>query len=179
MRKLVMFEALGLDAVPWSVPDIGITTTRTGKRVRFARRRKKSALALGKASLDDWQRFVAESAREAMAAIPIATGPIRVHMEFLTQTPPGHKHGELWSVPVRFNEEAGEWVKTQPRGKPEPDLVNLFKGTEDAIQSVVFANDVQTRVVSAVALYGPCAGVRVHVYEIEPGDFPGLGNPMS
>ena len=179
MKKLVAFECLGLAVVPWSVPEIGVSRREGCKPHRFTRRSKKSRLAFGKASLDDWQRYVAGAAREAMAAVPIPAGPVRVHMEFLARTPAGRRHGELWDVPLRFREDKGAFTKTQPRGKPEADLVNMFKGTEDAIQGVVFEDDVQSRMISAIALFGPADGVRVSVYAIEPGDFPGRGEPVD
>jgi Holliday junction resolvase RusA-like endonuclease len=179
MRKLVEFSALGLEPVPWSVPDIGTGKNKAGKKFRFTTRRKKSNLAAGKASLDDWQTHVAKAAREAMAAIPVATGPIRIHFEFYCMTPQGRRHGELWEAPIRWNEEKGEFTKTGPRGKSEPDLTNMVKGAEDALEGIVFANDCLARLSSGVTLFGPAPGVKVVVYEIEPGDFPGRGEPVT
>ena len=178
MRTLVSFSALGLMVVPWSVPEIGVNR-RGAKPVRFTKRSKKSKLALGKASLADWQEFVAKSAREAMAAIPRPYGPIALRIEFIARTPKGKRHGQLWEVPLKWNEKAEEFTKTQPRGKPEADLANMFKGTEDALAGIVFENDVQTRVMSSVTLYGPVPGVKVYVRLIEPDDFPGTGEPIE
>lgn len=172
MKKIVQFEALGIEPVPWSVPEIGVAN-RGGKRVRFTTRSKKSKLALGKASLEDWQKHVANSAREAMATIPIQTGPLKIHFEFRVHPPDGKASGQIWDVPIRWNDDKGVFTKTQPRGKPEADVVNLMKGTEDALEGIVFENDVQTRIVSASMLYGPVDGVRVFVYQIGPEDFPG------
>lgn len=177
MRKLVTFDCFGLMPVPWSVPEIGVAH-RGGKRIRFTKRSKKSQLHLGRANLDDWQKFVAESAREAMASVPIPTGPVKLHIEFFVKTPPGKRHGSLWEVPITWNEEAGEFTKSQPRGKPEPDLVNLIKGTEDALQGVCVENDVQTRMMSSITFYGPLDGCRVHIHLIEPTDFPGYGETV-
>jgi len=178
MKKLVTFQAFGLAVVPWSVPEIGVNR-RGAKPVRFTKRSKKSKLFLGKASLEDWQKFVAEAAREAMATIPIPIGPIRLHIEFHARTPKGKRHGQLWEVPLKWNDEAGKFVKTQPRSKPEPDLANMFKGTEDAIQGTILTDDVQTRVISAITVFGPVDGVIVSVYAIEPEDFPGHGDPVE
>ena len=178
MKKLVEFEFFGVAVVPWSVPDIGVSR-RGGKAHRFTKRTKKSALHLGKATLEQWQGFVKDAARQAMATIPTTTQSVRVHIEFYAATPPGKRHGQLWEVPLHFRSEEGDYTKSQPRGKPEADLINMFKGTEDAIEGAVVENDVQTRMVSSVALYGPMDGVRVRVYLIEPGDFPGTGDPVE
>jgi hypothetical protein len=176
VKKLATIEAFGFEAVPWSVPDIGNTTTKSGKKVRFARRKKKDNMDRGRLSLESWQRFVRDAAEAAMAAVSMPVGPIRLYIEFFARTPRGHRHGELWNAPVRWNDANGEFTKVQPRGKPEADLVNLFKGTEDAIAGVVFANDCQTRMLSAITLFGPHAGVRATVYAIEPSDYPGQGD---
>lgn len=179
MKKLVTFSAVGLDVVPWSVPEIGVNRRNPAKPVRFTKRAKKSKLHQGSASLSDWQKHVKSCAIDAMAAISIPVGPVRVHIEFFARTPKGKKHGQLWEVPLRWNDEAGEYVKTQPRSKTEPDLVNLFKGTEDAIQGACVENDVQTRMMSCAAFYGPIPGCIVTVYQIEPNDFPGVGDEIE
>lgn len=178
MRKLAVIEAFGVDVAPWSVPDIGVNRkTKSGKPARFARRRKKSNLDRGSVSLEHWQRFVREAAREVWPGEPFV-GPVYLEIEFYARTPAGKKQGELWAVPLRRNKDGG-WGKSQPRRKPEPDLINMFKGTEDAICEVVLANDVQTRMVAAVTLFGRAPGVKVTVYEIEADDFPGVGEPLE
>jgi hypothetical protein len=179
MKKLAVIEAFGFEAVPWSVPDIGNVTTKGGKRVRFARRKKKNDPDRGRLNLDAWQAFVRGAAEKAMATISVPTGPIRLYIEFFARTPPGRRHGELWDVPLRWDEAKGDFIKSQPRGKQEPDLVNLFKGTEDAVAGVTFVNDCQTRMLSTIALFGPQAGVRATVYAIEPNDYPGHGVPVE
>lgn len=175
MKKLTTFQALGLAVVPWSVPEI--CKTKAGGR--FTKRRKKSNLVLGKASLEDWQLHVANAARLAMASVPRPLGPLKLQIEFFAKTPKGKRHGQLWDVPLRWNEDSQEYTKTQPRSKPEADLCNMLKGTEDALQGVVMENDVQTRGFSVHAFYGPVDGVTVTVYEIEPHDFPGTGDPVE
>lgn len=175
MKKVVQFEALGIDPVPWSVPEIGVVN-RGGKRVRFTTRSKKTNLASGKASLEDWQKHVAAAGREAMAKIPKPVGPLKLNFRFMARPPEGKKSGELWNVPIRWNEDKGLFTKTQPRGKPEPDLVNLIKGTEDALQGIVFEDDIQTRSVSGCCFYGHVSGVQVTVYEFDPDDFKGGEN---
>jgi Holliday junction resolvase RusA-like endonuclease len=189
MLKLVTIEAFGIDVTPWSVPNIGVNR-KGAKPVRFTTRGKKSNLDRGSASLEHWQAFVKGAAREAwnfpqfhpLASTenprPPFVGPVHLEIEFYARTPAGKRHGELWEVPLKLNKK-GDWGKTQPRKKSEPDLINMFKATEDAICEVVLANDVQTRMVSAVTLYGRAPGVRVTVYAIDPEDFPGVGEPLE
>jgi Holliday junction resolvase RusA-like endonuclease len=190
MRKLVVIEAFGIDVTPWSVPTIGVNRrTKSGKPTRFVKRDKKSNLDRGSASLEHWQAFVKGAAKEAWAfpkfhplaaePRPPFVGPVHLEIEFYARTPTGKKHGQLWEVPLKLNAKTGEYGKTRPRGKSEADLINMFKGTEDAICEVVLANDVQTRMVTAVTLYGRAPGVRVTVYAIDPEDFPGVGEPLE
>jgi len=162
MKKLCEFSVLGFDVVPWSVPNIA----RGGRQWRS----KKTIGHLGKLSLVDWQAAVRTQAWKAWQQPPVAVS-CRVHIEFLTRTPKGCRPGQLWRVGVKQNDK-GQWVK---EGRSPADLCNFFKGTEDAVESVVYHNDCQTRMMSAIALYGPEPGVRVTVYEIEASDFPGDG----
>lgn len=177
MRKLVTIEAFGIDVTPWSVPNIGVNR-KGAKPVRFTTRGKKSNLDRGSASLEHWQAFVKGAAKDAWTQPPIV-GPVHLEIEFYARTPTGKKHGQLWEVPLKLNVKTGEYGKTRPRGKSEADLINMFKGTEDAICEVVLANDVQTRMVTAVTLHGRAPGVRVTVYAIDPEDFPGVGEPLE
>lgn len=171
MRKLVTFAVWGYDACPWSVPYIG----RNGGSFQ----KKKSRPAEGILNLPDWQKVVKAAAVKAMteANAEIILGPTKTHIEFFKQTPPGHRDGEIWTIGVEWNPEAakgkGAWVKV---GKSQPDILNLFKGTEDAIENVTYGNDVQTAIISSSRWYGPRPGVRVTVYAIEPGDYPGTGD---
>jgi Holliday junction resolvase RusA-like endonuclease len=173
MKKLVTFAVLGYEACPWSVPFIG----RNGGSFQ----KKKSRFAAGILNLPDWQAVVKAEAEKAMAAAgaPIQLGPTKTHIDFYTVTPPGRRHGEIWTVGVRWNPTAakgkGAWVK---EGKSQPDILNLFKGTEDAIESVTYGNDVQTSIISSARWYAPVPGVKVTVYVIEPGDYPGIGDPV-
>lgn len=177
MRKIVQFCVWGYEACPWSVPFIG----RNGGSFQT----KKSRPVAGILNLPDWQTAVRNAAKEAMEAAgsSLVVGPVKTHIEFFTVTPPGRRHGELWTVGVKWNPDAkrkgskvkGAWVKM---GRSQPDILNLFKGTEDAIENISYGNDVQTSIISSSRWYGPRAGVRVTVYAIEPGDYPGEGDPV-
>lgn len=176
MKKLITFSVKGYDACPWSVPFIG----RNGGSFQ----KKKSRPAAGILNLPDWQARVKEAAARAMleSGAVMLTGPVKTHIDFFVVTPPGHRHGELWTVPIAWNPDAakgkGAWTKHGERGVTDPDILNLFKGTEDAIENVTYGNDVQTSILSASRWFGPIPGVTVTVYAIEPGDFPGYGDPM-
>jgi Holliday junction resolvase RusA-like endonuclease len=177
MKKLVEFSALGVIPTPWSVPDIGNVTAADGRRVRFAKRAKKSDLTKGIANLEDWQKHVRNCASSVYGKeTEPHRGPVRVVMRFTAKTPEGSKAGQLWDVDLKWNPKAnkgdGDWTKTGKRGYMA-DLVNLFKGTEDAMEGTVYHNDVKTRLLTAGCFYGKFDGVQVTVYAIEPEDFPG------
>ena len=159
MRLVTAFDALGMPCVPWSVPDVGVNRQPGRKPTRFAKKDKR---------LETWQQYVERCARKAMERTSLCLGPIMVRLIFYRKTPPGCRHGDLWTIPVEWNEEKGEYIK---QGRTAADCTNLTKGTEDALESVVFGNDGQTCILSVMRLYGPLDGARVEVFEIEPGDF--------
>jgi Holliday junction resolvase RusA-like endonuclease len=161
MREIARFEVLGSKCVPWSVPFFGTTTGKGGRRRHFAKK---------DAGLIAWQERVAEQARLAMGVKPVVLGPVLIDMTFFRVTPPGKREGDYWSVVVEPTSEG--FVK---RGPSQPDLVNLFKGTEDALQGVLLANDVQTCAMRAERRYGPQDGVAVAVYALDGVGIGSLG----
>jgi Holliday junction resolvase RusA-like endonuclease len=154
MRLVTRFEVFGR-CVPWSMPDPVIT--KGGKR----------KFVLKDPALTAWQEHVADAARVAMFAEPIVLGPVMLSIEFYRATPYGSTPGDWWSVNVE--ERGGRFVKP---GRPQPDLTNLLKGTEDAIAGVVFGNDAQVCEIRTTRVYGPQDGVRITVHALEPGDRP-------
>ncbi len=163
MTLLLEFGVYGADAVPWSVPNV----TASGRTYRT----KKTVAHLGKLSFEDWQQSVKEAAVKAMDGMPPAVGSVMLSLTFFRETPPGYRHGQLWEVKVAKNENS-KWTK---RGKISADLVNLFKGTEDAAQDILYHNDVQVRSSRGLCLYGPMAGVQIAVHLIDTSDYPGHG----
>ena len=155
MKLVTQFEVFGR-CVPWSIPDIAIT------------KRGKPRFVLKDPALKAWQGHVAGEAKAAMSEAPAVLGPVMLDIEFYRETPPGKTHGDWWDVRV----EKAEGQRHIKRGLPQPDLVNLFKGTEDALEGIVFGNDAQTCSIRTARLYGPKAGVRVTAYVLEPGDRP-------
>jgi Holliday junction resolvase RusA-like endonuclease len=159
MRVVAEFETFGVACVPWSMP---APVIGKGGKTKFIR--KAGPLAA-------WQEHVAAAARTAMEGAAIALGPVLLVLEFYRQTPPGKRDGDFWAVGVERTAK-GQHVK---RGEPQPDLANLVKGAEDALQGVIIGNDVQTCAIRTVRLYGPRDGMRVKVCELEPGDRLGIG----
>jgi Holliday junction resolvase RusA-like endonuclease len=155
MRLVAQFEVFGR-CVPWSMPEVGVR----GGRPRFCR--KDPALIA-------WQARIVDAARTAMDAAPVELGPVMLDIEFYRETPLGKQHGDWWDVRVEHAPSKGKHTK---RGQMSPDLTNLLKGTEDAIEEVVIGNDAQTCRIVAGRLYGPQDGVRVTAYALEPGDRP-------
>jgi Holliday junction resolvase RusA-like endonuclease len=168
MRLYCSFAALGFVPTPWQPPHHGSGVSKGGKRFHFKRPANPDT--------ERWQNFVRRSAIEHVANVPILqSGAVRLELIFYLPTPVGGRHGELFTAPVRWNDEKGKYTKV---GQPA-DLTNLIKGTEDALEGVVFANDCQVRSVSAVTLCGPEPGVRVTVSVMEPSDYQGVGEPVT
>ncbi|MBX6312053.1 MAG: RusA family crossover junction endodeoxyribonuclease [Isosphaeraceae bacterium] len=161
MRLICAFDVRG-PLVPWSVPDIGVR--RVGnKSWRFTKKN---------APLEAWQAVVREAAVRAMAGVGPVTEPVFVRLVFTKRAPEGKRPGQLWYAKVVRN-KSGKYVTVGKERKGLGDTLNYFKGTEDALQSVIYGNDSLTCLISSARLYGRFDGVSVSVYEIEPGDFPG------
>jgi Holliday junction resolvase RusA-like endonuclease len=173
MKLILDMTLLGWTPVPWSVPTVGSSVTKSGRRFSFVRRDKKSDPWGDSLNLEDWQMLVRREGERA--GIEPATSPVAVAITFVFETPPGHRHGAIVTPLVKFNHEKRAWVKHGPR---LADLTNLAKGTEDALEGVAYVNDVLIRKSTHIALYGPRPGVRVTVSVIEAGDYPGTGDPV-
>jgi Holliday junction resolvase RusA-like endonuclease len=179
MKVLVEFSVKGFPPVPWSVPHLGSGVSKSGKRFRFSTRRKKSDPFNFSPSLEDWQELVGSEARKAYDArhgpAPLLQCPVFLEIVFFAPTPPGKKHGQVWYPGVEWNEKTGKYVKS---GLHEPDLTNLTKAVEDALELKVVANDVQFVGHLAKKLYGPSAGIEARVWGIEASDYEGYGEPV-
>jgi Holliday junction resolvase RusA-like endonuclease len=108
-----------------------------------ARMTKKSAELIG------WQRTVNTVARLAMAGKAPHGGPVRLELAFSHVSVDLKYHGNPWG-------SGG-------------DITNLFKGTEDALQGVVFDNDRQVVDTAATKRYGDVDGVEVVAYRVLKG----------
>ncbi len=162
MRLVARFTIAGRPS-PWSVPAIGNAYTKTGHRYRFLTSSK---------ALRRWQGACSRAARAALAGRATFTGPMMLKLEFTVEAPEGVKPGTPWYPDVAWDAEKKRFVKVG-KGAQVPDLTNLFKGTEDAIQGSIFGDDGQACVTFASRFYGRADGVHVTVYAIEPDDYPG------
>lgn len=86
-----------------------------------------------------WQSTVKRQARLAMGQRSPYGGPVRLVMAFTLRRRPG----------------------------AYPDVANLIKGTEDALQGSVIVNDRQTRRIEASRTIGDNDGVVITVYAVE------------
>ncbi len=77
-------------------------------------------------------------------------------------------HHDLPQSPLRWNRKLNRWQKTCSN---PPDLTNLEKAAEDALEGVVFVNDVQVRIkrgASVSAASVPGVVISVHTIDMSP-----------
>lgn len=158
MKLLAKFDVFGLGVVPWTPPQVFMKTTKDGRRFKSAAKDKR---------LEAWQDYVRLHAKESMTGKQVWTGPTFMRLEFFKKAPKGVRHNSLWFNGVKWDGVKAKFTKA---GTPVPDLDNLFKGTQDALEGELFGNDVQTCILNASRRYGPKDGVRVTVWTIEEGD---------
>lgn len=162
MKLLCDIDILGVKPIPWSAPDVGVMGRGTGKTWRVATKKK---------ALVSWQEYVALAiaGRACKPDVP-ELGPILIDLTFYRKAPRPELVGAYWPGPVAWSEKAGKFTK---RGPSTADTTNLFKGTEDALQNVLYGDDVQAVETRSRRLYGTRDGVRVRVYAVDvdgPGD---------
>lgn len=177
MKFIADITVLGFTPVPWTVPHFGSGTSKSGKRFHFQSRTRKSRPENFSPDLERWQELIRNEARNDRNARgnSVVSCPVMIMIEFTERTPPGKKHDELWFPGVKKNAK-GKWVKS---GNHEPDLTNLVKAVEDALQGVVYHNDFQVRQHDATMIYGETPGINILVQEIEDSDFPGWGETVE
>jgi Holliday junction resolvase RusA-like endonuclease len=147
MRKICEFEVSGRP-VPWGVPR---AKKLPGGEWKYPKDERLRA----------WQRIVADAAIQAMGDRSPFLGPVMIRFVFFGEPPAGHRDGEWWDAEVR----AGG-TGYRPVGRQIADLTNLQKGTEDALATIVFGNDVQVVRHESERRYGP-EGVAVEVWSID------------
>ena len=161
-----------MDPVPWTVPEIGVVE-RAGKRHRFTTRRKKSNVTSGQYSLEDWQKVVKTAASQAAKAAGLTepiTGPVRLDYEFFAVPIDRADIGSLWGTAVKWDDKVGKWKKITRGGKTDPDVTNIIKSTEDALQGDLLADDSLVRSGGFDCVYAAVPGVRVTVSLFDKGD---------
>lgn len=182
MIRVLEIAAMGHEPVAWSVPNIGNRRLSNGtKGHRFTTRGRKTDKSTGRLSLKDWQETIRKAAKGIMSGRDKETSPLYVHFEFIGKTPAGYRHGELWDVRLVWVEKTKKWSKKnrdEYKGQSEPDLTNLQKAAEDALNGLVWADDCKNRFISSIAFLGPVPGVKIYINRIEAGDYPGHGDPV-
>lgn len=98
----------------------------------------RSGVSFKDKNLVRWQKDVATCCEMAMGGRAPYPHPVRLELEFNLKRRPG-------SV---------------------PDLSNLTKGTEDALQGLAIVNDRQVREIKATRTVGDADGVMIRVYSI-------------
>jgi hypothetical protein len=94
---------------------------------------------------------------------PPSSARLRVDLVFYRQTDDPELVGSEWFNGVAWSEKKETYVKT---GETVPDVDNLAKGVLDAMQGVVFGNDVQVCVLETSRLFWGYDGVSVRVHEL-------------
>ena len=101
---------------------------------------------------ESYEALIALFAHQAMQGRPLIAGPVRVTVDLVFAIPAS------WSKKKRAQAEQGAiWPTTKP------DVDNVLKAVCDAINGVVWVDDVQIVHLTANKVYGAAPGVRVFV----------------
>jgi Holliday junction resolvase RusA-like endonuclease len=154
------FLVAGFPPVPWTVPNVGTGYSKTGKRFRFTTRSKKTKTSESgrmTLSLKDWQKAAALRAKAAMQGRTPTVEQVRFEVIFLYKAPKKSLIGTIPPTPV-------EWIDgVCVKHTTAPDLTNLVKGLEDALEGIVYANDVLVRSNGCLCVYASVPGALIRV----------------
>lgn len=103
-----------------------------------------------------YEGLVSLAAQQAMKGRAIVLGPVFVHMEITLQVP------QSWSKKKKLAALAGRVMPTK-----KPDIDNVEKAIFDALNGVVWKDDVQVIEVVKRKAYGEVPGVMVSISELE------------
>lgn len=174
MKPFSIIDAcLGIPPVPWSVPTIGTGFAKSGRRFRFTKRDKKTNLDKRTLNYEHWLDAVRTAANNQHEQGVYDEGPVHLDLAFYFPLKPGKKHGQVVDCDVTWDDDGLCWRKADSHC---PDLTNLSKGVEDALEEIVYANDCQVRSKTEAMLYGISPGVFIRVYLLEESDYPGEGS---
>jgi hypothetical protein len=107
-----------------------------------------------------WKATVSQAARSAMGSQEPTLENVAVEMLFTYPARGGESDGTPCSTPVRPGPKPGQWSK---QDRTIPDTDNLAKLVLDAMEGIVYANDVQVVDFRARKVFGPEPGVWVTV----------------
>lgn len=160
MRRIALIEVVGMQPVPWSVPEIGNRRGKEGRRYRFTTRNK---------SLELWQGYVRSFAEDAMAEGQggPATGPLYVGATFFFRAADPGQVGKSMVPEYRWDEDKKAFHRLGPA---MADCDNLFKGAIDPLQGIVMANDCQIVLQWSSRQWWGHDGVTIDVHELEAGE---------
>lgn len=106
-----------------------------------------------------YEGLVAHAAFLAMRGNGLIDGPVQVHMRLDCQIPAS------WSAKKQAQAAAGQ---IRPTTKPDAD--NVVKAIFDAINGVVWKDDVQVVELSVSKRYSMAPGVAVRIDELQPAE---------
>lgn len=135
----------GENPVPWSTPFVA----RNGGRIKDRR-------------LVAWQKRIKEAVIHDHPSIIPTTKPLALHVVFYIEAAKGCKPGQIAAPSFTWNENHAQY---KLKGKA-PDLTNLIKSLEDALEGVVFINDAQVRLQRSSAYWSLTPGFDCDIYEI-------------
>lgn len=138
--------------IPWKVPFVG----------RYGGARKNPALI-------EWQARVAGVAREVYRPREPYLGPVCLVTTFFVESGDPKLWGKI--VAPKY-----EWIENQERHKKQGGLAdesNLVKAVEDAINGILYLDDIQVRVRADVSLWAESPGCRIMVGFLDTDD-PGI-----
>ena len=122
-RSKIIIDVRGSDPVPWSAPHVS----------RFGGAKPNVRLVA-------WQDKIRDAAREAFGPYGPWTGPIGLTAHFfISRAAPKDKYGSMAIPSFEWDEVYSRHAMTS---KP-PDLTNLIKAAEDALEEIVYVNDAQ------------------------------------
>ncbi len=117
-----------------------------------------------------WMRDVAQAAGIAMRGAPLLRGALRCDVDFFLPRPKGHFGSGKNAGTVR--------PSAPPRPITKPDKGKLERGTLDALEGIVYANDAQVVEGDSRKFYGEPARCEIRVYvlgDAERGEGDGAG----
>lgn len=106
----------------------------------------------------EWRASVAYCA-SLLAPAELMRGPLEVAFEFTMPRPKGHFH-----TSKKRAGELREDAPTHPTSKP--DVLKLARSTEDALTSVIWADDAQTVKLTATKQYGDKPGCKITITQL-------------
>lgn len=133
--------------VPWSAPDVGISPRN---HRRYARKNP---------ALTNWQKDVSRAAKEVCGAREPWSRLVGLRLVFRLPCTDESLEGQIVCPDFRWAEARGRLSKTGML----PDMTNLAKAVEDALNGIVYEDDTQVRFSSGICIWSKTPGVEIDV----------------